>query len=143
MGADEQPWANWTRDGAEARATVECRGRVSDDQVRLVERPIYHKTDETIRGHIFCSFLALLPCKKYEDRLDDRRWHLERANIALDLKNLMEVEVTVEGRGYIDYFKTALSKPFRWTFQGKPLVAQVFTTLRQVVPARFNCGKQG
>ena len=23
-------------------------------------RPIFHKLDETIRGHVFCSFLALL-----------------------------------------------------------------------------------
>jgi len=26
----------------------------------LETRPIYHKRDETIRGHVFCSFLALL-----------------------------------------------------------------------------------
>jgi transposase len=25
----------------------------------LDTRPIYHKCDETIRGHVFCSFLAL------------------------------------------------------------------------------------
>jgi transposase len=25
----------------------------------LQTRPIYHKCDETIRGHVFCSFLAL------------------------------------------------------------------------------------
>ena len=26
----------------------------------LETRPIYHRCDETIRGHVFCSFLALL-----------------------------------------------------------------------------------
>ena len=26
----------------------------------LETRPIYHKCDETIRGHVFCSYLALL-----------------------------------------------------------------------------------
>jgi len=26
----------------------------------LQTRPIYHKCDETIRGHVFCSFLALV-----------------------------------------------------------------------------------
>ena len=26
----------------------------------LETRPIYHQCDETIRGHVFCSFLALL-----------------------------------------------------------------------------------
>jgi transposase len=29
----------------------------------LETRPIFHKCDETIRGHVFCSFLALLLCK--------------------------------------------------------------------------------
>ena len=28
----------------------------------LVTRPIYHQVDETIRGHVFCSFLALVLC---------------------------------------------------------------------------------
>ena len=32
-------------------------------------RPIFHKLDETIRGHVFCSFLALVLKKALEDRL--------------------------------------------------------------------------
>ena len=32
-------------------------------------RPIYHKLDETIRGHVACSFLALVLKKELEDRL--------------------------------------------------------------------------
>ncbi len=32
-------------------------------------RPIYHKLDETIRGHVACSFLALVVKKELEDRL--------------------------------------------------------------------------
>ncbi len=35
----------------------------------LDTRPIYHKCDETIRGHVFCSFLALLLRKELEDRV--------------------------------------------------------------------------
>jgi len=34
----------------------------------LDTRPIFHKCDETIRGHVFCSFLALLLRKELEDR---------------------------------------------------------------------------
>ena len=30
----------------------------------LETRPIYHKCDETIRGHVFCSFLALVLMKE-------------------------------------------------------------------------------
>ena len=36
----------------------------------LETRPIYHKLDETIRGHVFCSFLALLLKRGLEQRLE-------------------------------------------------------------------------
>ena len=35
----------------------------------LETRPIFHKLDETIRGHVVCSFLALVLKKELEDRL--------------------------------------------------------------------------
>jgi hypothetical protein len=35
----------------------------------LETRPIYHKRDETIRGHVFCSFLALLLKQELESRM--------------------------------------------------------------------------
>ncbi|MCP5002953.1 MAG: hypothetical protein GY941_03245 [Planctomycetes bacterium] len=40
----------------------------------LETRPIYHKCDETIRGHVFCSFLALLLRKEVQYRLEKRNW---------------------------------------------------------------------
>jgi transposase len=43
----------------------------------LETRPIYHKRDETIRGHVFCSFLALVIRQELERRLDERGWTLE------------------------------------------------------------------
>ncbi len=39
----------------------------------LETRPIYHKCDETIRGHVFCSFLALLLKAELEKRLRGTR----------------------------------------------------------------------
>ena len=39
----------------------------------LQTRPIYHKCDETIRGHVFCSFLAMVLRQELEARLA-RRW---------------------------------------------------------------------
>src|SRR5271157_6319577 len=32
-------------------------------------RPIFHKLDQTIRGHVACSFLALVLKKELEDRI--------------------------------------------------------------------------
>lgn len=39
----------------------------------LETRPIFHKRDETIRGHVFCSFLALL-LRRIEQRGDEVEW---------------------------------------------------------------------
>ncbi|MHB2008397.1 MAG: hypothetical protein ACYCOX_10150, partial [Acidobacteriaceae bacterium] len=67
----------------------------------LDTRPIYHKCDETIRGHVFCSFLALLLRKELDDRLARKRWKLEWADVVRDLDNLVEMEVAISGKGYV------------------------------------------
>ena len=36
----------------------------------LDTRPVFHKRDETIRGHVFCSFLALVLRKELDRRLE-------------------------------------------------------------------------
>lgn len=54
-------------------------------------RPIYHKRDETIRGHVFCSFLALVLKKELDDRLASQGLQFEWADIKQDLKALQEV----------------------------------------------------
>ena len=43
----------------------------------LETRPIYHMRDEAIRGHVFCSFLALLLKQELESRM-------RRADLALE-----------------------------------------------------------
>lgn len=67
----------------------------------LDTRPIYHKCDETIRGHVFCSFLALLLRKELDDSLARKQWKLEWADVIRDLDNLMEMEVAIGGKGYV------------------------------------------
>jgi transposase len=67
----------------------------------LDTRPIYHKCDETIRGHVFCSFLALLLRKELEDRLARKEWKLEWADVIRDLGNIVEMEVAISGKGYV------------------------------------------
>jgi transposase len=54
----------------------------------LDTRPIYHKCDQTIRGHVFCSFLALVLMKELEDRLSARGHELEWADVLRDLEAL-------------------------------------------------------
>jgi transposase len=67
----------------------------------LDTRPIYHKRDETIRGHVFCSFLALLMRQELEERLARNEWKLEWADVIRDLGNLLEMEVAIRGKGYV------------------------------------------
>ena len=67
----------------------------------LDTRPIYHKCDETIRGHVFCSFLALLLRKELEDRFKQKEWKLEWADVIRDLGNIVEMEVAISGKGYV------------------------------------------
>jgi len=59
----------------------------------LSTRPIYHKCDETIRGHVFCSFLSLLLIKELQGRMDQRGWQVEWADIINDLEELKEIRV--------------------------------------------------
>ncbi len=67
----------------------------------LDTRPIFHRCDETIRGHVFCSFLALLLRRELEDRLARKEWKLEWADVIRDLDNLVEMEVSINGKGHV------------------------------------------
>lgn len=67
----------------------------------LETRPIYHKCDETIRGHVFCSFLALLLTRALEQRLEEKGQTWEWAEIIRGLDNLHEVEAVFQGKSFI------------------------------------------
>jgi hypothetical protein len=60
-------------------------------------RPIFHKRDETIRGHVFCSFLALALKKELGDRLASQGLQFEWSDIKQDLKALQEVTLEENG----------------------------------------------
>jgi hypothetical protein len=67
----------------------------------LDTRPIYHKRDETIRGHVFCSFLALLLKRGLEQRLEAKGQTWEWAQIIRGLDNLHEVEAAFQGKRFV------------------------------------------
>lgn len=67
----------------------------------LETRPIYHKCDETIRGHVFCSFLALLLRRALEQRLRQKGVSWEWAEIVRGLDNLQEVEALFQGKRFV------------------------------------------
>ena len=67
----------------------------------LDTRPIYHQRDETIRGHVFCSFLALVLRKALNDRLAAKGYVLEWADIIRDLDGLEEIRVIQENKAFL------------------------------------------
>ena len=67
----------------------------------LETRPIFHKCDETIRGHVFCSFLALLLRKELQDRLEAQGDKLEWAELLRDLEALQYTEVESQGKRFL------------------------------------------
>jgi hypothetical protein len=67
----------------------------------LQTRPIYHKCDETIRGHVFCSFLALVLRQELEGRLARDGHDFEWADVIQDLDRLQLVEVEQDGKRFL------------------------------------------
>ena len=67
----------------------------------LETRPIYHQKDETIRGHVFCSFLALVLRKELDRRLEKAGHCFEWAEIKQDLKAMQEITIEDNGKTLI------------------------------------------
>ena len=67
----------------------------------LATRPIYHSSDMAIRGHVFCSFLALLLAKELEDRLRRQGIAAEWGDILRDLDRLQEIELEQDGKRFL------------------------------------------
>ena len=66
----------------------------------LETRPIFHQSSDAIRGHIFCSFLALLLRHELLTRLAARREKPEWSDVVRDVAALQEVEVQQDGERY-------------------------------------------
>lgn len=73
--------------------------RIFRDVKSLLEtRPVFHRHDRTIRGHVFCSFLALALRKELDRCLDAVGHRFEWAEIKQDLKSLQTVTIEENGK---------------------------------------------
>jgi transposase len=61
-------------------------------------RPIYHSSDAAIRGHVFCSFLALVLRKELDARCRTAGWRPEWGDVLRSLDRLQEVTISKDGR---------------------------------------------
>src|SRR5215211_6095457 len=59
---------------------------------------IYHSSDAAIRGHVFCSFLALILRKELDERCRKVGFRPEWGDVLRDLDRLQEVTITQDGR---------------------------------------------
>ncbi len=61
-------------------------------------RPIYHSSDAAIRGHVFCSFLALVLRKELDERCRKAGFRPEWGDVLRDLDRLQEVTLSKGGQ---------------------------------------------
>src|SRR5579863_5303880 len=64
-------------------------------------RPIFHKVDETIRGHVACSFLALVLKKELEERIAALGRKGSWPDILADLDSLTETKVEQDDKCFL------------------------------------------
>jgi DDE family transposase len=67
----------------------------------LATRPIHHQSDDAIRGHVFCSFLALILRKELEERLAVAGMKPEWGELLGDLDRLQEIDAEQDGKRFI------------------------------------------
>ena len=67
----------------------------------LGTRPIYHKRDETILGHVFCSFLSFVLMKELQNRVEKKGHDLEWKDVTRDLDRLQEIEIQQDDKRFL------------------------------------------
>ncbi len=61
-------------------------------------RPIYHSSDAAIRGHVFCSFLALILRKELDERCRKAGFRPEWGDVLRDLDRLQQATIEQDGK---------------------------------------------
>jgi len=61
-------------------------------------RPIYHSSDAAIRGHVFCSFLALILRKELDERCRKAGIRPEWGDVLRDLDRLQQATIEQNGK---------------------------------------------
>ena len=67
-------------------------------KVQLPTRPIHHSCDAAIRGHVFCSFLALVLQKELADLCRSHEVTVEWDDLIHDLDRLQEATIEKDGK---------------------------------------------
>jgi hypothetical protein len=99
-------------------------------------RPIFHKLDETIRGHVFCSFLALVLMSELEDRIAGLGRSGSWPQIIADLDSLTETEIEYDGKRFIVRSAPRPAASLACGPQASPAATVLIPPSENVVPSR-------
>jgi hypothetical protein len=91
----------WGPADAVAQRNQSVRSTTNFTFLRGWAKIAYHKCDETIRGHVFCSFLALVLKCELESRLRQAGVTWEWAEVIRGLDGLQQVEANLQGRRFL------------------------------------------
>src|SRR5215217_2867459 len=91
-------------------------------------RPIFHSSDAAIRGHVFCSFLALLLQKELFESCSETEMTVEWANLLRDLDRLQEATLESGGKTWTVRTEATGAIPALMRFAGFRLPARVRAT---------------
>ena len=69
-----------------------------DYKSQLDTRPNFNTSDAAIRGHVFCSFLALILKKELADRCVAKDFKPEWADVLRDLDRLQDIDIVKDGK---------------------------------------------
>jgi len=69
--------------------------------VLLETWPICHQTVENTKGHVFCSYLALLLVIELRRRLRAKREVASWVEIIRDLRALQAVKINIDGKSFL------------------------------------------
>ena len=64
-------------------------------------RPIFHSSDAAIRGHVFCTFLALLLQKRLNDLTSDAGSRVEWRTLLRELDQLSQARMLSSDKGWL------------------------------------------
>jgi len=78
---------------------VECAFRYLKDIMET--RPVYHHTAENTKGHIFCSYLALLLGIELRRRLKQKGEIHSWDEIIRDLRSLQAIKINIDGKSFL------------------------------------------
>lgn len=67
----------------------------------LETRPIFHQCDDTIRGHVFCGFLALVLLKELQHQMASRGWRAEWQRLRDDLDELQQLTLPLGEKTFV------------------------------------------